>query len=70
MKAERFWCEGDWAYPNVNAAFRAAKRIARKKKEARFVIWDGSYHRVASEYDLDTFYLGTSDQNIRLVADP
>jgi hypothetical protein len=70
MKSERFWCEGDWAYLNRDAAFRAAKRIARKKQETRFVIWDGSHHRVASEYDLDTFYLGTSDQNILEEANP
>lgn len=52
---------------NLNEVIATAKRKARKREEVWYVIHEnehnGRYHAV-NDYDLDTFYMGTSDSAI------
>jgi hypothetical protein len=45
-------------------AIQLARKRAKETDEIRFVVWDcGEYH-VASDFDLDTWFVGISDRNI------
>jgi hypothetical protein len=39
-------------------AIQKAKRVAKAKAEWRYVVREGSEYDTASEYDLETFFLG------------
>ena len=41
-----------------------ALRLAKKRNEPYFVVYESSEYEVASEYDLDTWFAGISDRNI------
>lgn len=52
---------------NLHEVIATAKRKARELDETWYVIFEdehtGRYHAV-NDFDLDTFYVGTSDQQI------
>jgi hypothetical protein len=52
---------------NLDAVIRAANTLSIKNKKTYFVVFEpdhtGDYH-VASEFDLDTWFAGISDNHI------
>jgi len=59
-----YYHEGATAYTTQREAIAAARRIARKTGETRFVITEAGHLFVASNYDLDTFWSGIRDNQI------
>jgi hypothetical protein len=46
-------------------AVTKAKQLAKKNEEVYFVVYESCDYHVANDFDLDTWFAGISDNNIR-----
>jgi hypothetical protein len=45
-------------------AIQHAEKRARETDEVRYVVYESGEYHIATEEDLDTFFMGISDRNI------
>lgn len=48
----------------LQKACSLAKRIARAKRDERYVVYEDGEYEVATEFDLDTYYAGIPAQDV------
>jgi hypothetical protein len=51
-------------FSSLALARHRAVQVARAREETRYVVWESGEYFVASDEDLDTFFVGIRDRDI------